>query len=113
MACDNSLAEAAPCSPAGQMPGQRKKRRQQQDASRRTSERTAPGTGHWEVIFETQDQSESRAQLRRLRSAEQLIDWTMTRVDTLCGRLVQPTTYQLSLFVLDPAGGQNGDHPDH
>jgi hypothetical protein len=26
----------------------------------------------------------------------------MIRLDTLCGRLVQPTTYRLSRFVADP-----------
>jgi len=79
------------------VPGQRKRKRQQQDASRRVTARTASGTGHWTVLFETQDASEWHAQLRRPRSAEEQIDWSMTRVDTLCGRLVQPTTYRLSL----------------
>ncbi|WP_327180878.1 hypothetical protein [Streptomyces sp. NBC_01334] len=84
------------------MPGQRKRKRQQQDASRRATARTASGTGYWTVLLETQDASEWRSHLRRLRCAEEQIDWSMTRVDTLCGRLVQPTTYRLSLFVPGP-----------
>jgi hypothetical protein len=54
------------------------------------------------VRFETQDAAEFRAHLHRLRSADVRIDWTMTRIDTLCGRLVQPTTYRLSVFVPAP-----------
>ncbi|MFF3539979.1 hypothetical protein ACFYXP_39455 [Streptomyces sp. NPDC002466] len=42
------------------------------------------------------------ARLRRLRAGEERIDWSTTRVDTFCGRLVRPTTYRLSLFVPDP-----------
>ncbi|MGN9795694.1 hypothetical protein ACTMTU_31960 [Streptomyces sp. OZ13] len=81
------------------MPGQRKRKRRQQDASRRV---TAPGAGRWDVVFETQDASEFRAHLRRLRSADVGIDWATARIDTLCGRVVHPTTYRLSLFVPDP-----------
>ncbi|MFF1443611.1 hypothetical protein [Streptomyces sp. NPDC058295] len=95
------------------MPGQRKRKRQQQDASRRAAARTASGTGYWKVLFETQDASEWRSHLRRLRSAEEQIDWAMTRVDTLCGRLVQPTTYRLSLFVPGPERPSNQDLSDH
>lgn len=51
------------------------------------------------MIFETQDESEWHSHLRRLRSTESPFDWPMTRMDTLCGRLTQPTTYRLSLFV--------------
>ncbi|MGP3991692.1 hypothetical protein [Streptomyces sp. 3N207] len=54
-----------------------------------------------------------RAYVRRLRSAEERIDWAMTRIDTLCGRLVQPTTYRLSLFVPTQERNPNRDHPDH
>ncbi|MGW1354198.1 hypothetical protein ACWCQE_33710 [Streptomyces sp. NPDC002409] len=42
------------------------------------------------------------ARLRRLRAGEERIDWSTTRVDTFCGRLVRPTTYRLSLSVPDP-----------
>ncbi len=73
--------------------------------------RTDPGTGHWQVIFETRDESEWHAHLRRLRAGAERIDWAMTRIDTLCGRLVHPTTYRLSLFVPGPARDPSGDHP--
>lgn len=53
-------------------------------------------------MFETQDESEWHAHLRRLRSAEEQIDWDLTRIDVLCGRLTHPTTYRLSLFVPGP-----------
>ncbi|MDN3021767.1 hypothetical protein [Streptomyces sp. S.PB5] len=67
--------------------------------SRRSAARTAPGTGDWTVLFETQDESKWHARLRALRSAEEPIDWELTRIDVLCGRLAHPTTYRLSLFV--------------
>jgi hypothetical protein len=56
--------------------------------------------GRWEVLFETQEESEWRAHLRGLRAAGSQIDWAMTRIDTLYGQWSQPTTYRLSLFVL-------------
>lgn len=95
------------------VPGQRKRKRQRQDASRRVTARTASGTGHWKVLLETQDASEWRSHLRRLRSAEEQIDWSMTRVDTLCGRLVRPTTYRLSLFVPGPEPASKPDVSGH
>ncbi|TQJ85276.1 hypothetical protein FBY22_4035 [Streptomyces sp. SLBN-31] len=85
------------------MPGQRKRKRQQQDVRRRAALRTRPDAGHWQVIFETQDESKWHAHLRQLRAGPARIDWAMTRIDTLCGRLVEPTTYRLSVFVLDTA----------
>ncbi|MEU4039860.1 hypothetical protein [Streptomyces collinus] len=60
------------------------------------------------MVFETQDEAEWHAYMRRLRGGEirELpIDESMLRVDMLCGRLVQPTTYRLSLFVATSAGG--------
>ncbi|MFE4830806.1 hypothetical protein [Streptomyces sp. NPDC056672] len=57
------------------------------------------------MLFETQDESEWRVELQRLRtenSENKQIDWTAVRLDTLCGRLTQPTTYRLSLFVPTP-----------
>ncbi|MFG3137768.1 hypothetical protein ACGFZA_16345 [Streptomyces sp. NPDC048211] len=51
------------------------------------------------MIFETEDQAELRARLRSLREAR--VDEATIRIDTLCGRLVQPTTYRLSRFVAD------------
>ncbi|MCX4850217.1 hypothetical protein [Streptomyces sp. NBC_00893] len=76
-------------------------------------DRTGLGAGHWEVLFETQDESEWRAHLRHLRAGPERIDWAMTRVDTLCGRLVQPTAYRLSLFVPDLACDLRRDPSDH
>lgn len=83
------------------MPGQRRRRRQRRDERERAAARFAPETGHWEVLFETHDASEWRAHMRRLRSSGTRIDWTAVRMDTLCGRLVHPTVYRLSLFVPD------------
>ncbi|MEU0343584.1 hypothetical protein ABZ092_32685 [Streptomyces bobili] len=84
---------------AESMPGQRKRRRQQQDEVRRAAARFAPDEGHWEVLFETQDEAEWHARVRRLRASDTQIDWTAVRVDRLCGRQTQPTTFRLSLFV--------------
>lgn len=100
-------------SDAGSVPGQRKRKRQQQDTTRRATAHVTPDSGHWEVLFETQDEPEWRAHLRRLRSAEEPIDWALTRIDTLCGRLMQPTTYRLSLFVPDPACDPSRGRPGH
>ncbi|MFE0828721.1 hypothetical protein ACFW3C_19695 [Streptomyces sp. NPDC058871] len=52
-----------------------------------------------------------RAHLRRLR--ESGIDESMIRIDVLCGRLVQPTTYRLSQFVADPVCDADHEHSDH
>lgn len=86
------------------MPGQRKRKRQQRDEGQRDAARFAPGTGRWEVLFETQDASDWLTHIRRLRASDPRIDWTAVRMDTFCGRLVHPTTYRLSLFVPDPEG---------
>ncbi|MFJ4840229.1 hypothetical protein [Streptomyces sp. NPDC088746] len=58
--------------------------------------------GRWEVLLETQDEADFRDRLRRLREAR--TDESLIRIDTLCGRLVQPTTYRLSRFVAGPDG---------
>lgn len=79
------------------MPGQGKRRRRQEAERRRLASRTAPDLGRWEVVFETQDHTELRARLRALREAR--VDEATIRIDTLCGRLVQPTTYRLSQYV--------------
>lgn len=79
------------------MPGQGKRRRRREAEHQRLAARTAPGAGQWEVVVETADQEELRAQVRRLREAG--VDGSMTRIDTLCGRLALPTTYRLSRFV--------------
>lgn len=86
------------------MPGQRKRRRQPPGEPRPSAERFAPGAGHWSVLFETRDVSERHAYVRRLRTEGSRIDWSAVRMDTLCGRLKQPTTYRLSLFV--PSSGR-------
>ncbi|WP_327071999.1 hypothetical protein [Kitasatospora sp. NBC_01302] len=62
--------------------------------------------GRWETVYETQDESEWRAHIHHLRATDRSIDWTVARLDTFCGRLKQPTTYRLSLFVAN----QTSDH---
>ncbi|MDH6138018.1 hypothetical protein P3T37_007463 [Kitasatospora sp. MAA4] len=61
------------------------------------------------MLFETQDESAWHAHVRRLRATDRQIDWTTVRMDTFCGRLVQPTTYRLSIFVPTPAPDQGQD----
>jgi hypothetical protein len=56
--------------------------------------------GHWQITFQTGDHAALRAEVRRL--AETGLDESMIRIDMLCGRLVQPTTYRLSQFVANP-----------
>ncbi|WP_406195650.1 hypothetical protein OH807_07915 [Kitasatospora sp. NBC_01560] len=91
------------------MPGQRKRKQRQQEAHRQAAARFAPGTGRWEVLFETQDESAWLAEVRRLRAGRTRIDWTAVRMDTFCGRSVQPTTYRLSLFVpTGPPAAEDG-----
>lgn len=80
------------------MPGQKKHKNREQEARRRLERRTAPDAGNWVVHFETQDYAEWRDYLRRLRAGHE-VDLELTRLDTLCGRDLQPTTYRLSLFV--------------
>lgn len=41
----------------------------------------------------------SRTRCDGLRASDTQIDWTAVRMDTFCGRLMQSTTYRLSLFV--------------
>jgi hypothetical protein len=94
------------------MPGQRKKR-QRQGPRRRPAGASTLEAGSWEVLFETQEESEWRAHLRGLRAAGGQIDWAMTRIDTFCGRLIQPTTYRLSLFVPDREGDPGRSGPDN
>lgn len=81
------------------MPGQRNRRHRQQEQARQAAARFAPDAGRWEVLFETQDESEWHAHIRRLRASDPQIDWAATRVDRFCGRLTQPTTFRLSHFV--------------
>lgn len=65
------------------------------------------------MVFETQDESEWHAHLRRLRARAEPIDWAMARIDTLCGRLEHPTTYRLSLLMPDSPRDPVRDHTDH
>jgi hypothetical protein len=81
------------------MPRQHKRRRRQQEEAQRAADRLAPDAGHWEVLFETQDESEWNAHIRRLRTSPTGIDWTAVRLDRLCGRQTHPTTFRLSLFT--------------
>ncbi|MDH6139706.1 hypothetical protein P3T35_001706 [Kitasatospora sp. GP30] len=62
-AMGNDLAVIVQASDAGPMPGQRKRKRQQQDEARRAAARFAPEEGRWEVLFETSDESEWRAHI--------------------------------------------------
>ncbi|MET8828035.1 hypothetical protein ABZX40_21460 [Streptomyces sp. NPDC004610] len=105
------LAVLTSAGDSGQVPGQGKRRRRQEDARQRIAARTAPDAGQWEVVVETRDQAEMRTRLRRLREAG--VDGSMIRIDTLCGRLGLPTTYRLSRFVTDPARESEHDHSDH
>ncbi|MFD4601921.1 hypothetical protein ACFWPQ_28295 [Streptomyces sp. NPDC058464] len=95
------------------MPGQRKRRRQRKDEMRRAADRFAPEAGRWEVRFETQDEPEWREHIRRLRASDTQIDWSAARMDTLCGRLMQPTTYRLSLFVRNKVPVPGKDSSDN
>ncbi|MFE5587479.1 hypothetical protein [Kitasatospora sp. NPDC056531] len=79
---------------------------------RRAADRFAPGAGRWDVLFETQDESEWRAHIHGLRASETQIDWTAVRMDTFCGRLMQPTTYRRSLFVPNAAPDPGRDRSD-
>lgn len=79
------------------MPGQGRRRRRAEAERQRLAARTAPDAGRWEVMCETRDEAELRAQQSRLREAG--VDGSMIRIDVLCGRLTLPTTYRLSRFV--------------
>ncbi|RDI29615.1 hypothetical protein DFR72_10532 [Lentzea flaviverrucosa] len=89
------------------VPGQKKRKNREAEASRRLAARTAPGTGRWVVHFETQDHAEYREYVRRLRAVPEQAgltraDLEVARLDALCGREVHPTTYRLSVFVPNP-----------
>jgi hypothetical protein len=116
-AAGNGLAAVVGLSDAGPVPGQRKRKRQrqrqQQEQAQRAAARFAPDAGRWEVLFETQDEPQWRAHLRRLRASDTQIDWTAVRADMLCGRLVQQTTYRLSLFVPNSAPDSGQGPPDN
>ncbi|MBM9440185.1 hypothetical protein [Actinacidiphila bryophytorum] len=86
------------------MPGQGKRRRGQAAERQRLAARTAPDRGRWETVCETGDEAELHAHVHRLLQAG--IDASLMRIDTLCGRLAQPTVYRLSRFVADPTAGR-------
>ncbi|GHG34436.1 hypothetical protein GCM10018791_59600 [Streptomyces zaomyceticus] len=93
------------------MPGQAKRKRRQEAESRRTAARTAPDAGQWEEVLETQDQAELRAYARRLRQAG--TDASLIRIDTLCRRPAERSTYRLSRFVENTAREPDREVPDH
>jgi hypothetical protein len=51
------------------------------------------------VVFHTQDEAEWLAFKHRFTSEQEAPDPSMIRIDIFCGRLAQPTSYQMSLFV--------------
>ncbi|WP_345436766.1 hypothetical protein [Actinoallomurus vinaceus] len=84
------------------MPGQRKRKWRREDLQRRLKAAYEERAGHWEVVFQTCDEAEWRDFRRRFASEFEAVDPSMVRVDMLCGRLVQPTTYRMSVFVPEP-----------
>jgi hypothetical protein len=56
------------------------------------------------VVCETGDEAELHAYAHRLRQAG--ADTSLMRIDTLCGRLAQPTVYRLSRFMANSAAGR-------
>lgn len=81
------------------MPGQRKRKRQQEARGRRARAADEEREGRWERVFSTQDEAEFRAFKSRFLAERPSIDPSMVRIDMFCGRLVQPTSYCLSVFV--------------
>lgn len=92
-----SVAVLTSASDSGSVPGQRKRKRRQEAGRQRLAARTAPDAGRWEAVLETKDQTELSAHLQRLR--EEGIDESLVRIDTLCRRPVEQSTYRLSQFV--------------
>ncbi|WP_406068731.1 hypothetical protein OG372_12340 [Streptomyces sp. NBC_01020] len=116
------------------MPGQQRKRRNQQ----RGGPLRGAGAGRWEVVFETQDAAEWQSSVPRIRSELGLTDASMLRVDTLRGpnpgpnsdpdpgpgpgpnsdpdpdpgRAEPPTTYRLSMFVPYPQTAPQPEPPE-
>ncbi|MFG2823477.1 hypothetical protein ACGFX4_29135 [Kitasatospora sp. NPDC048365] len=81
------------------MPGQAKRKRRQEQARQDRTATTCPADVEacWQVVFETQDYDDWQAYLRRIRAERTYEGESELRVDTLCGRLVHPTTYRLSV----------------
>ncbi|MBT2452220.1 hypothetical protein J7F03_35225 [Streptomyces sp. ISL-43] len=78
------------------MPGQRKRKRSRERDHRRAADLPP---GRWEPLFSTEDYAAYGTYVRRLRAEGSVVDPARLRLDTLCGRLSQPTTYQVSVFV--------------
>ncbi|MFE1321532.1 hypothetical protein [Kitasatospora phosalacinea] len=80
------------------MPGQRK-RKQRREAELRSRADRYRGW-RWQLLHSTQDHDEFRSYLRGLRDDRSLpYDESRLRLDVLCGRLVHPTTYRVSVLV--------------
>ncbi|WP_331769242.1 hypothetical protein OG948_36240 (plasmid) [Embleya sp. NBC_00888] len=63
------------------------------------------------VILETRDQAELRAHMRSLR--EQRVDESLIRIDTLCRRPVEQSTYLVSRFVANTERESDREPSDH
>lgn len=90
------------------MPGQRKRKRHQEAEQERAAARFAPGVGRWVVVHETGDAAQWQEHIRHLRATDPGVDWSAVRFDVLCGRLVHPTRYRMSVFVPHAAPGAPG-----
>ncbi|MFD4374213.1 hypothetical protein [Streptomyces sp. NPDC058486] len=89
------------------MPGQRRRKQREARTRERWAERHAPGAGHWERRFVTQDEAAWRAEVRRVGAQEPRLAPEDIRLDRLCGRGDHPTTYVLSVFVRPAAPSAN------
>ncbi|MEV7525171.1 hypothetical protein [Streptomyces sp. NPDC091371] len=107
----NGLAALTSASDSWSVPGQGKRKRRQEAGRQRLAARTAPDAGQWEVVLETEDQAELRAQLRRLREAR--VDESLIQIDILCRRPVEQSTYRLSRFVANTAREADRRLSDH
>ncbi|WP_301373706.1 hypothetical protein [Streptomyces xanthophaeus] len=63
------------------------------------------------MVLETRDQAELRAYLRRLREAG--TDEALVRIDTLCARPADRSTYRLSRFVAGAARESDREPSGH
>ncbi|MFJ6405836.1 hypothetical protein ACIQK9_09970 [Streptomyces hydrogenans] len=79
------------------MPGQGRQKRRQEAASRRAAALTTPDAGRWQVLIETRDRAELQAHTRSLQEAR--VDASLIRIDVLCRRPTEQSTYRLSRFV--------------
>ncbi|MGW4380153.1 hypothetical protein [Kitasatospora sp. NPDC004531] len=85
------------------MPGQRKRKRQQQELAREHAARYyAQGAGSWQVLLSSGDHAELKAYVNELSAAEPDLRSDDLRIDMFCGRDEHPTRYRLSRFVPNP-----------